>query len=129
MCKTTSDKTSSTLNSNSTFHANNNSKEIVKENGQQTNGTNNQLLPVPKTNRPNSNISKRTHRANKIALSNKNKQSQELECLFSKAVAKIFKAMDFFGRGSISEANISNYIPSYGLYFLGSVFHAIRGNR
>jgi len=85
---------------------------------------------VPRTNRTNfTNLSRKAHRANKITFNNKNKKNQQLECLFHQTVAKIFKTMDLFGRGSISEANISNYIPSYGLYFLGSVFHAIRGNR
>jgi hypothetical protein len=44
-------------------------------------------------------------------------------------VTKIFKGLDIFNRGRISETNINKWIPESALYFLGKVFQKIRMER
>jgi len=44
-------------------------------------------------------------------------------------VTKVFNILDIFSRGTISEANISRWVPEAALYFLGSVFQKIRNLR
>lgn len=48
---------------------------------------------------------------------------------YSQAIEKIFKGLDVFNRGRISETNINKWIPESALYFLGSVFQKIRQER
>lgn len=44
-------------------------------------------------------------------------------------MTKIFKGLDIFNRGRISETNINKWIPESALYFLGKVFQKIRMER
>jgi hypothetical protein len=48
---------------------------------------------------------------------------------FKQAIDKIFKSLDVFNRGKISETNINKWIPESSLYFLGRVFQRIRQER
>ena len=45
---------------------------------------------------------------------------------FDVAIHKIFRSMDLFSRGVISDACINKWIPEAALYFLGSVFQKIK---
>ena len=49
--------------------------------------------------------------------------------MYNQALDKIFKCLDIFNRGRISEANINKWIPESALYFLGSVFQKMRQER
>ena len=44
-------------------------------------------------------------------------------------MGKIFRLLDIFNRGKISETNINKWIPEAALYFLGSVFQKIKAGR
>ena len=48
---------------------------------------------------------------------------------FDDAIEKVFRVMDIFSKGIISEANVNKWVPEPALYFLGSVFQKIRNSR
>jgi hypothetical protein len=48
---------------------------------------------------------------------------------YKEVVIKIFRGLDIFNRGTISETNINKWIPEEALYFLGNVFQKIRQER
>ena len=56
-------------------------------------------------------------------------QGSPLENRFREAINKIFKLLDIFNRGKISETNINKWIPESALYFLGSIFQNIKLKR
>lgn len=57
------------------------------------------------------------------------KKQREFSGKFKSAIAKIFKGLDIFDRGVITETNINKWIPEEALYFLGNIFQKIREER
>ena len=56
-------------------------------------------------------------------------ENKKYEGQYGQALDKIFKSLDVFNRGRISQTNINKWIPESALYFLGSIFQKIRQQR
>lgn len=59
----------------------------------------------------------------------KKASKQSLIRQFKEAIGKIFKGLDIFNRGTITQTNINKWIPEEALYFLGDIFQRIRSQR